>query len=310
MNEEKVKIKITIPRTGYKFVYSLDGNDRLVIEATATVTPSKYASEVEWNLTDIGDKKATYSPEKGLSTRITVEGLPEDNSGFGHHILTAQVKGKALDWVAIEVFFQPKATNHPGEGSGKTPNWFYYWGQTSAMTRDKNYIVYVPELKSDEGYSAVGRYQQWSDTLALTNLVLTGSCKRPAGGPTSKGIDCFGETIMHEWQHREEELSWFRSYSGTSKEGFWGLAARIYNIAVKGIDKDGDGLPGRIERAHAGCRDRVWKRDWFSCNLGNTPGTRPFAEVKDREIFAYYVGWQWVITSADSEDWSKYGKQW
>ena len=110
---------------------------------------------------------------------------------------------------------------------------------------------------------------------------------------SATGIDCFGELIMHEWQHRKEYFMW------------------------KGMDdRDQDGVPYDIEKKHPGCVDTdvslfdlalksdELKKSWYSCD------ERPFNEATDRELFAYYVGWHWMPGKADKEDWSQCGKQW
>lgn len=48
------------------------------------------------------------------------------------------------------------------------------------------------------------------------------------------------------------------------------------------------------------------KDTWFTCQR------RPFQDVTDAEINAYYQGWTWPIGSVDGEDWScgELSKQW
>lgn len=40
--------------------------------------------------------------------------------------------GGSMDSLTMVTFFDPEATYHGGEGKGRTPNWYYYWLQTSA----------------------------------------------------------------------------------------------------------------------------------------------------------------------------------
>ena len=162
-------------------------------------------------------------------------------------------------------------------------------------------------VKYNNSAASAGNFQDPSEVAALydeeTDLVLirdqtfTHSCRprvdqttRRPTGVTSDGIDCFGETLRHEWQHRTDWKAWWPPSA---------LLPKGYSILE---DPDLDGVPSSVENAEPGCSN-LSKR---SCT------GRPFPDVSDREIYAYYAGWTWPYGSANREDWScgTRGKQW
>src|SRR6266851_1760963 len=66
-----------------------------------------------------------------LEADVTFTGLPTANSAMGRKNVMITVDGAVKDQKAMEVFFPKVAANHPG-GQVGSPNWFYYWSQTSA----------------------------------------------------------------------------------------------------------------------------------------------------------------------------------
>lgn len=111
----------SIPETGY-----LTGT-------TNTDIPALDA-DLKWTLSD------HPSEPTGPQVTFTYTGLPSSNSGFGEKTLTLEYSNTGIkDTKTIEIFFEPTATNHPGAGSGTTPNWFYYWQNTGVISTDFEY---------------------------------------------------------------------------------------------------------------------------------------------------------------------------
>jgi hypothetical protein len=249
----------------------------------------------------------TRVPEEdtGASTRLTYEGLPEWNGALGEKAITARIEqdGCACERTkTIRIFYPPFASNHPHAGDGPgtpygdMPNWFYYWTQSAAQQEiGMRHVRYVKQIVDSEGRVVAAQYDETEDQISLTDAVLESPCQsridrttRAPTGETSYGIDCFAETLRHEWQHRADWLEWWPS----GAPGLWsGLV----------VDTDVDFVPSSVEEELPGCSDGE-KR---SCD--DLP---PIDGITDREINAYWVGWSWPIGSADEEDWSCDGKQW
>ncbi len=305
---EDLSITIMLPTAGDNFAFDSADPGKLEISATAIVTPLEYASEVEWEMSDIGRTKATVNPERGQTVKITLEGLPERNNHFGNKTITAKVRGKSAK-VTVQVFYNATANNHPGDGAGSTPNWFHYWKETSAAQGHEGFLRYISALagSNDPNDIPIGRYIAPRDRLYLTDLVQSSAgCTARAtarGGANATGIDCFAEIIAHEWQHREEEMDWW---------------AGVNFFVYRARDWDYDGVPRSVEKSEPGCRDdhvseveiafSKWREKridtWYTCT------GRPFPNVTDRELYAYDVGWDWGLGIADNVDWSEGGKQW
>ena len=299
---DPITIEILLPVIDAKFFFGEDDPEKLEFDAWALVTPPRYEDEVEWTVDDIGSSDKTIDPGRGARVKVTFQGLPEDNDDFGEKTITASVRGQSASRT-FKVFFIRDHKTHPGEGSGETPTWFYYWSQTRAAQGHAAFFRYVSTIPVSTG-ATIGRYVPSDDRLWLSDLIVedeTCTDRKNYGSPEdASGIDCFGEIVRHEWQHRKEEIAWWR---GTSLiEKFAG-------------DLDRDKLPTAYEEAGpcspepnvrcGGCREGFLSMEtWFTCVA------RPFSYVTDREIFAYYEGWKWVITSVRTEDWSTCGQQW
>ena len=68
------------------------------------------------------------------------------------------------------------------------------------------------------------------------------------------------------------------------------------------MDFDGDLVPDKVENELTGKDCSKW--DPTSCD------GRPKDSLFDNEMNAYWIGWEWPVGFADSEDWSWCGKQW
>lgn len=75
-----------------------------------------------------------------ISQPFLYVGLPAHNSDFGNKQVSVKVDGdlNITDTANVQVFFMAIANNHPDPdlaiypGAPRTPNWYFYWSQTSA----------------------------------------------------------------------------------------------------------------------------------------------------------------------------------
>ncbi len=238
-------------------------------------------------------------------------GLPERNEDFGRKVITVKAGGQT-DTLSVEVFFDPASKNHPGDGTGQTPNWFYYRGKTSAGKGFTDfYMEEIPPCIDSEDV-LLGRYVYDDDKVYLAGALVRSRCPaRSADEAGSTGIACYAAILRHETTHQREQMYWWPveknhlkfephacSWGGTNLTA----AANFYAE----VDSDLDGVPDYIERALTQTRGcNAMKK--MSCSGRPSHLSRA---VSDNEMNAYTEGWRWVLTSADEEDWPRCGKQW
>ncbi len=179
---------------------------------------------------------------------------------------------------------------------------FYYWKQTSAVPGGMRSMVQFRSAIVDPTQSGevVGQFDGLVDKIYIGKLLFDKkACKeqierttRTSTGKRNEGIDCFGEIIQHELRHRKDAIDWWGSPAGPDG---------LYDHALIS-DADGDHLPTALEARLPGCSS-FSKR---SCD------DRPFKDVTDAEINAYWEGWLWPSGSVNAEDWScgELSKQW
>lgn len=149
----------------------------------------------------------------------------------------------------------------------------------------------------------VGRYDHETETIQLSDGVIRDDGCRdavepapphpPTGRPAARtGDRLLRRDVRHELQHRTDAIEWWGSPRGAYRDSSGGLFS----------DPDGDHVPSAVESTLAGCSSFGQK----SCDA------RPFDDVTDSEIRAYYSGWQWPLGSVDRDDWScgDKSKQW
>ena len=261
--------------------------------------------ELAWTIEPIGAAATTtLSPEHptGGIVSVSYTGLPELNAALGpKRVEVALQKGDCLCKRAstIRAFYSPTAKNHPtpaagiAPGTAPVPNWFYYYAQTPAIMGTAG-VVYTPtRFSARDRRQVIAQFDEQDGNVYLADLLWTSVCRPavPRGGKPvvstgagNDGIDCVAETVRHEAQHRVDWAAWW-------PHGY-----------LLPSDVDTDGVPSDVEAQHPGC-SRVNK---MSCD------ERPFVDVGDREINAYWVGWQWQSGSIDAHDWAcgAKGKQW
>ena len=322
-------VRIVKPAGGEQFSFDVARPGVLEIEAEAVVE-GDCDSPATWKVEDVAGSEKRLMPEEPSDTvKIRYEGLPMENDAFGRKKITASACGKS-DSVTVEVFFDPKAKNHPGEGEGETPNWFYYWGQTSAGKG------FSPSYMKAEpcGSKAVGAYFFDQNKIYLFSKMYDGVCFRRNDGAQAKGIDCYAETLIHESIHQKELRYWWNNVPSSDSSlisyfihnwnfiltdgpkpstctiGVWELLERKFRNWIASVDSDGDLVPNYIEKALAGCDPG----NPFSC-AGVPAHVMMYAQSIghkiDVDMNTYRISWKkWKIGSADEEDWSRCGKQW
>jgi hypothetical protein len=300
---------------------AFDAEGTLVVNARSRAWHNgvEVSRDVTWELEKMGaPTQLTVEPATARAERITFTyaGLPEQNDSFGSRMIAAQIaRGRCAcrERDAIRAFFVPDDRTHPG---GDTPNWFYYWSQTAAVgahvrptLRYQDAIV-DPSLPSAR---PIAKYdpetqQVWVSRGIHVRRGCRGEVDRATHLPTGRqaeGIDCFAETVRHEWQHRQDAVMW------------WGTAAGPYGVSLPewfARDWDHDTVPNDVEDREPGCQHGSsvslapsgGRETWFTC------ANRPFPDATDAEINAYWVGWTWPIGSVNASDWScgPLSKQW
>lgn len=313
----------------HDLAFDLDG--RLVVRATSKAWRGgkEISPELQWEIDEMGsptELRAEPQDRKGDRITFTYQNMPRRNADFGRKTLVAKTTGtcECRQEEVVRTFYPDVDSNHPDDG---TPNWFYYWKQTSAVPAEARTMVQFREMVDDPNMPgrAIAKYDHQSEKILVSDAAFGPQACRgevdSAGVPTgrqAKGIDCFGETIRHELQHRADAIDWWGGPGGP-------YSVNLFDWFLK--DWDHDQVPNTVEEGLPGCQPGEWtnapidlaqavarrqdlidrgKRTWFTCRQ------RPFADASDAEINAYRQGWTWPIGAADSEDWScgELSKQW
>lgn len=310
----------------FSFTSGDPGRAVVDVRSRATVAGRDASPEIKWTLEPMNGG-TTLSPAEatGSSASFTYETLPTKNDAFGKKRVTTTVASEGCECTRasfVRIFFPPLATNNPsGTALERTANFFYYWMQSPAVTSGVNtpYYAYRPvllDINGSGGVPAIGRFVPGEDRIYIARAIMQVGCRgRPlngtrSSGPGNTGIDCFAETLRHEWQHRVDYQTWWpNGYDDPSTVAYgWDFTSALAKALA--TDADGDKVPASLEATLPGCRDAVAideasrRRNMYSCD------GRPFDDVTDMEIYAYYAGWKWQRGKADDEDWSCGGKQW
>ena len=153
-----------------------------------------FADEAPWN-TYIVDRTVEVSPGARKNKAFPMEegsAFCDKNDAFGKKKAILLLNGRKLEESDYEVFFPKNATNHPG-GQAGSPNWFYYWGQTSA-NKGNTTIKYLNATRSYYDYAS-DRTIFIANDAALSQISIWG---------TPKGIDCYAWTTAHEAKHHRQ----------------------------------------------------------------------------------------------------------
>ncbi len=305
------------------FVYS-DGSPGTIVlglEGRAYVDGQNASEDLLWEIEPNPDPKLVATIPRGAKQTFKGLGLPDGNTGFGlRRVSTGLTRGacscRSEAPAEVRLFFPRDAKNNPG---GELPNWAYYWRQTKA---GQGIPFQVGQNTCGRNLGAAGgAYSYCADVIFLPPNKPALDCKHPPDKSTrNEGIDCFAQTLKHEGHHRTELKAWWEGRPVDPGSDF---------------DPDGDLMPLKIEVRY-GCKEGVLVGGFttdpvknvkiageivtpgalplsgtqFSCPLGTGMGKRPFPDVVDSEVNAYWVGWQWATGSANEEDWARPGKNW
>ena len=226
----------------------------------------------------------------GRATHIDITGLPANNSDFGEksaefYLLDPDdVSRRVFDIynAPVSVFYPAGATNHPG---GTTPNWYYYYKQTSA---------YAGAVSYDAAYTGSSGYcdftnGQWSAFVGPGIATYIG----PSTWGSPKYIDAFAWICRHEMRHVDQfTYLWGRTTDRNATD-----------------DADGDWLPDTKEATlNRGYYPTKYASYWDDVGYNENP-------IPDREDLCmrsstapYNLAQLWTNGSADGEDWADPGK--
>lgn len=212
-------IPANIPDGANEFTFSDAASGVLTIKLKAKVPdmslmPPAERAKFTFEVDPIGSSTLTWDRPGGKATvsgdfitaTATFTGLPENNTDFGLKKARVKHDGNNAGEAEFEVFFPKNEKNHPGDGSGVTPNWFYYWknGEVCGIPPTAVYDATTPGLY---GYVRPG-----TDTILRLGKAAPGKNDGPYtlssttyGSITNtgqgKGIQCVAETVAHELHH-------------------------------------------------------------------------------------------------------------
>ena len=279
-----------------EFTFSDANPGVLTINLKARVTPVAAAAlmvnDCRFGVEAVGNSKMEWSKDnKGgkaafvggfLTATVKFIGLPEKNDAFGKKIAMLLWNGRKCDEENYEVFFPKIAKNHPG-GQAGSPNWFYYWGQTSA-NKGNTTIKYLNATRSYYDYAS-DRTIFIANDAALSQISIWG---------TPKGIDCYAWTTAHEAKHHRQFTN------------FWPTQWRAVD------DTDMDWLPNDQEPIY------MPGRPYSPTNPTTYPdvfgyGQNPIRDCEDINMRSqnppYSLDKLWENGSANLKDWANPGKQ-
>jgi len=240
-------------------------------EVAVTPTGAAVGNQLKWTITAIAGTTLTWDDSwagqstvgKGLSPTGTFTtpstGLPANNSDFGQKTVTMQfvsVDGAVVmdgDSNSIEVFYPKTGKNHPGDdqtpagqGSARSPNWFYYWNKAIGSTSVKynsntagDLYGCVPAMLHWDPAMTYSKSEIWVDDPAAETL----THEPPAPDTnTTRGIDCFNDVLLHEGVHvtqipiADAALGALDGKAGTIWEKGWSFNKATHNHWTLGAD--------------------------------------------------------------------------
>ncbi len=248
--------------------------------------------DLEWDLEPIAGSVLTSDPDppEGAYVVFTYEGLPSANDAFGpKKVELTHPEVEDSETHTVKVFFIMDAKNHPGAGAGVTPNWYYYWSQTSASYENHEYIsAGLSHTDFDPGAN------QWQAYIADDAAATPAP---PSAWDNAGGIDRFAGACRHEDRHVQLFTSWW-------PQGY------PYQYMVQGgvLDTDADGIPNTVElglqqEGYAySPYDPVSVPDLLHYNVPE--------RWNDNEDYTMRTQPTWSNGSANDDDWSMGGHQW
>lgn len=317
-DNQEVQLVVHHPTADRRYVYT-DAHpltpqyDKLVLELDATTVPPEHADQIVWTIPDIDGATRKISPDpgsakpKGARLTVTYEGLPEDYREFGKRTITASV---ALDSCATKAerdvyFFYPRdARNNPGR---EHPNWFYFWRQTPAARPfgyvDVRFGGTEYDLCDGEHQMAAYKPAHLFKAIHICDLTeklggdFTVTLPKVSRDDLStlltmqyvsySHIDTFAVLVIHEFTHFNNFHTWWEHKTPAQREE---------------EDKDGDGIPDRLER-DMGFDPEEFQTHWYH--------DEDFRNINgDEEFLAYESTYSYQVGTHDAHDWGKPGKNW
>ena len=290
---EVIEVNSSSRVAAHEYVFSGKGRTlEMPLRAKAWLDGANAGDRLTWEIEERGT--ALFEKEKAgdEGVRFVAKALPEKNDAMGPRNATARLEAEGCSCPKkhpVKLFFARDERNNPG---GETPNWEYYWSQTSAG-RDFSYsmVGVIPPswAHKDAPPNAAARYDAAVDTIFIRDVLLKIGCAPRPDGVPDKGIDCYAVTLRHETHHRQQFLAW------------WGEKLADHQIWDP-RDPDGDYVPNEVEEE--------WGCDWMAQK--SCPGLPKHLlkwDITDIETTAYEAGWKWAQKAADKEDWGCPGRQ-
>ena len=325
-----------------RYVFSEDSLGELVMELEAEVSPKAYEDKVQWELPNLEGSERLTEPESSVGAKLkaTYKGLPVSNNDFGKKRIKARIQVDACrveDEKEVSFFFPRDARNHPGNrnkpSDQMTPNWFYYWHQTSAK-------VAVEPKFDDQGRIAPvannqgcqGRWSGYYENVYFDTTFHICDLKKKLGEKfksdqswrrdgndlkryTTTGIDTYATISRHEYCHVKNFRQWWYPYRYTLISQTNPSATDIDGNGIEDAeqnsrDSDLDYVPDTVEDMNSAAG--MDKHN--ACSLfpgGNCGGMGQLEKTNDEEIMCIVEeADNWTAGSADKEDWAVPGKQW
>jgi len=315
----KPQIHITTPESPYSHTEILTYDEavpgvlQFTAEAKTRDTWSDALDDLVWTFPEIEGSDLTTDPEdkRGRRIEVTYTGLPADNAQFGRKEIIAEFETETLcddpPPAKVGFFYDRDAENNP---DGDVPNWFYYWSQTSAAQALPDFVSmrYDPAGGGRDEDDWLLGYYTWGETpysdAAHTFFICPPACEadvriwpgRPDLTDPTDGIDTFARVVLHELQHLLDYHEWWAAGDDPEEWGYeWHYDEDKDEMVVTDPrDRDGDRMPDLIEPSH-GCDPTKYS------TFGRMVG-------RDSEVTARRAEWNWLIGSADGEDWANPGK--
>ena len=276
LTELRILDPATTPVTDNHFSFdtSEPGKCNVRVEGTGSC-------DLSWELEGIAGSILTSAPDppQGHGVFFTYTNLPSENSEFGDKTLTLHSSvGSRTTTRIVQIFFSGNdwATNHPDADCScdayhnPTPDWYFYWKQTSA-----NYGVHCYSDAKNTGVTWDTASHSWYVVLdAGSNDVLY----LPLIGWFSVGIDTFAWSCRHEAAHMLDVPGW------------------LPNGPDENIDSDGDFVPNDVEI-------NVYHTD------PNNMYSKWGSPYTDADFIAIEKQAPWTPGAAKAEDWSSSGQQ-
>ncbi|MGC9320322.1 MAG: hypothetical protein ACP5KN_19970, partial [Armatimonadota bacterium] len=262
------------PVTDNNFVFdaAADPNGACQVAATGTTHGVLPQADLEWELDTIQGSTLTSDPDppKGQTITFTYTRLPSSNSEFGNKMLTlSHSQVPCEDTQTVQIFFSEEATNHPPPDTAFSPNWYYYWSQTTASWGSH---VYDPQCGNPWG-RCVWQGDHWQACISY-------GANEGQGNPLfdEEGIDWFAVICRHEGQHVMDFSNWWPNG---------------YN---QNADLDNDWVPDADELQMG-----------YDPGLYDTFPDDPWPNDCEHHCETHRA--QWAVGAADPEDWAHPGHQ-